>query len=507
MIESSIVGPTFRKSFLLIVLVELISFALFYLKDVADARLYFFIFLFCFLIILGLYQFKWLVFVAIAELVIGSKGHLFSIDINGFVVSIRLAIFISVMLSWLIMIDKKEFFRAIVVTFRQNKFLFWLAVVGTFSLVFAFLARTPVKNIFFDLNGWLFFAYLFPWSQALKTKGDLKDVLAVLFSAAMAVTAKTLIFLYVLSHKMPLAIDLYRWGRNTLWGEFTFVEGGLSRVFSQSQIYVVIIFLICASVFFLKIKISFKNKNTRFFAWLMIWFSSVIIVGLSRSFWLGLAAAIVIFIFSIRFFCHFSFKRQATVIFSMTVAIIIGYGLMNAIINFPFPKTDGFYDSTALIAKRFSEDEAIASRWSQLPELKKIIFQHPIIGSGWGKSITYFSSDPRVKTIINPTGKFTTFTFEWGYLDMIIKIGAVGLIVYVLLLCSILKRIKTLTKKNSGTEESALLAGLGFGVIIIAVVHFFSPYLNHPLGIGYVILTIVIIKIMNDDVTNAESRP
>lgn len=504
MTEISLFGPMLRKSFLLIILAELISFALLWLKDVIDLRLYFFIILFAFFLVLGFFKFKWLVLITVGELIIGSKGHLFAIDINGINISIRLALFIAVITTWFITTDRKKILDAIVDGFKQNKLLFWLAIVGAFAFVFAIIQRTPASDIFFDINGWLFFAYLFPWSCALKTIGDINDVLQIFFAGAIAITAKTLIFLYVFAHQMPLALVLYRWGRDTLWGEFTFIENGISRIFSQSQIYIVAIFLICAVLLFLKNKISFRDKQTRFLVLTLIWLAAVIIASLSRSFWVGLAAALVIFILSMNLLWQCTYKKQAGAILTFAVCALTGYGLVVAIINFPFPKTSGFFDPAAAIEKRFTQDEAVSSRWNQLPELKKMIFQHPLIGSGWGKSITYFSSDPRIKTEVNPTGRYTTYAFEWGYLDMLVKIGLIGVILYLLLIFSLLRNIVLQFKKNNSAEKSALLIGLGLGLIMFSIVHFFSPYLNHPLGIGYVVLLIVIVKIASNDAKNAK---
>ncbi|MBS4001152.1 MAG: hypothetical protein KGZ71_11795, partial [Desulfobulbaceae bacterium] len=42
--------------------------------------------------------------------------------------------------------------------------------------------------------------------------------------------------------------------------------------------------------------------------------------------------------------------------------------------------------------------------------------------------------------------------------------------------------------KKIKTDEKPLIFGLIFGLIALVITHFVSPYLNHPLGIGYLIL-------------------
>ena len=59
---------------------------------------------------------------------------------------------------------------------------------------------------------------------------------------------------------------------------------------------------------------------------------------------------------------------------------------------------------------------------------------------------------------------------------MILKFGLLGTLIYLILVFKILKK---LFKVN---------LGFALALIILLIVNIFSPYLNHPLGIGFVIL-------------------
>jgi O-antigen ligase len=144
---------------------------------------------------------------------------------------------------------------------------------------------------------------------------------------------------------------------------------------------------------------------------------------------------------------------------------------------------------------RFNLNEsAISSRGSQLMPLFKGIAAHPVVGSGWGTVETYVSSDPRVM-LQTVNGWYTTFTFEWGYLDIILKIGLFGLFAYLAFLFSTLKRLLKIAAEQKSAGESALLTGSFLGLIALMGVHMFTPYLNHPLGIGYILIVLIAIKI------------
>jgi O-antigen ligase len=128
-----------------------------------------------------------------------------------------------------------------------------------------------------------------------------------------------------------------------------------------------------------------------------------------------------------------------------------------------------------------------ASRWSLLPIMWSEIRQSPVWGYGLGKSLTYQTYDPRVLES-SSSGQYTTYVFEWGWLDIWLKFGILGVAVYVWLLFS-LGRDAVLLIKKQPLEGLLILSS----VLIIAIVHFFTPYLNHPLGFGYLGLLLVYI--------------
>jgi len=72
---------------------------------------------------------------------------------------------------------------------------------------------------------------------------------------------------------------------------------------------------------------------------------------------------------------------------------------------------------------------------------------------------------------------------------MILKFGLCGLAAYLFLLFKIisfsLKKIK---------NQDYLSVGLGFSLVFLALVHIFTPYLNHPLGIGFLLLSSCLIS-------------
>ena len=92
--------------FSLIILVELLSFTAYFLPQL---QIYLLITAFLAVFFLSLSSLESGLLVALAELVIGSKGHLFSASIFGVSVSLRLVIWLALMLASCIFIFRRGF--------------------------------------------------------------------------------------------------------------------------------------------------------------------------------------------------------------------------------------------------------------------------------------------------------------------------------------------------------------------------------------------------------------
>ena len=116
--------------------------------------------------------------------------------------------------------------------------------------------------------------------------------------------------------------------------------------------------------------------------------------------------------------------------------------------------------------------------------------------SGFGAEVTYRTSDPRILQS-SPEGFYTTYAFEWGWLDIWLKIGLIGVLIYLVLL----GQMTWLAFKNSlkpwqgaFRQKGILSAGLAVAIVVLVVTNAFTPYLNHPLGISFVIFSGAILE-------------
>jgi O-antigen ligase len=133
-----------------------------------------------------------------------------------------------------------------------------------------------------------------------------------------------------------------------------------------------------------------------------------------------------------------------------------------------------------LFARADLSEDAAQSRWQLLPKLWEKIQERPWRGHGFGATVMYTTKDPRI--VQKTGGSFTTYIFEWGWLDSWIKFGVLGIPV----LLGWLLWLGWRASRIFG-DQSQIQWGIYLSLLVFVVVHAFTPYLNHPLGIGFLL--------------------
>ena len=523
--------------------------------------------------VLALKKLRYGIYIAAAELIVGSYGYLFSLNfgMGNTLISIRMGIFAAVMFSWVVNVLKHGGFRDYwceLNAFEFFRYYLYLAAVLAWGFIWGIIRGNDFGNVFLDFNNWLFFLYLLPLLSIKKqadgsnrrpepenletcsfvddpnvmvqsarlnqreNKQELSRRLIVddfwhgfvqiVLAALCWLIIKTFILLYIFSHQFIWALpEVYQWIRDTRVGEITMISNNFYRIFLQSQIYALLAFFILLPISNFQFPIS--NKNSKFkiqnskFLFLLIGCLSAVIISFSRSFWLGLIGGLCVYFLYLIFYglriTDYGLRIKILIgqVFKLFGAVAISFSIIFLIVNLP-PKIAG-KNLSSLISKRTTEIEAAgSSRLNMLKPLGLAIIKHPLIGSGFGATATYQSADPRILTTTAvASGEYTTYAFEWAYLDLLLKIGLVGLAIYLLLIYKVLqalgKQIKNFEIKSLNFDSSFKLEvqnsdfkieskfrihtfkfGLMLAFISLLIVNIFTPYLNHPLGIGAVIL-------------------
>jgi len=508
-----------RTIFLFLLFFEIASFAG-YLNPVVNVLVFGLILFFC--LILSLKKLEYGVYFVLAELFIGSKGYLFYFNLADVSVSLRIGLFLIVMSVWLLRFLERPPLNPLLIKegkegwlkkffslpkdyllFRKSKFfkyyiLFFIFIL--WGLIWGVIRGNSFDNLFFDFNGWLYFALVLPFFDTIKSLKQIKNIFKILFASLLILGFKTIFIFWVFAHRLyTLMPSLYRWLSDNYIGEIGMLSNNFYRIFIQSQIYSLVGFFICILI----LMRIYANGKTNFFPQkrgliylLTILTSLTLLISFSRSYWVGLLVGIIVLFFGAKFVFPKLKHRVGKIILILLLIAILDIGLAFGLANFPKPSGE-MISLTSMVEKRITKKEpAGMSRLNLLGPLFKKIINHPIIGSGFGTTVTYRSLDPRQVSITNPEGWYTTYAFEWGYLDVWLKIGLVGLIAYLVLIWKILQRGWEITYNPQLTTYNLMSFGLVLGLVGILATNIFSPYLNHPLGIGYIILFNVTLEVL-----------
>lgn len=484
--DLNLFGRHFKLTFLIIVIVESLSLLSFVFLDLHIAL---FIVITCLVFLLSLYKLEIGFFILLTELIIGGKGYLFSIDIGEYTLSIRLAIFIVVMAAWAIYTLRMKSFP-----FLRSK-LFWplIGCIGVlaYSTLIGILLGNETKNIFLDINGFLYLGAAPLFLLMIKDWKMINKVLQAVFAGVLAISLKTLFVITYFSHETTenAIYTVYKWIRETGIGEITNVDFNFHRVFFQSDIFLLFI-LFLSITFLLLYKRSSLPKSSYAIIWISVILSStVLMASFSRSLWAATGVTFIIFIGYLIKRHRWNIVRIGKLLAAAIAILLFNVLLLTFLINISLPGSSGKTTSTfSLVTERVTsgtEEVAVASRMNLLKPLINKAFENPFFGSGFGTTVSYETKDPRA--IETTGGVYTTFAFEWGYVDFIVKFGILGTLIVGIFFMKIWMLGRE-AYKNLMTSRGIFINGLLFSLLALLLTHVTTPYLNHPLGIGYVLI-------------------
>lgn len=437
---------------------------------------------------ISLYKLEWGMMAIIAELLIGVQGHLFVLSVGGFSLPLRMIFFIVWLSLWLVHVffHERQRFRSV---FKK----FGLEMIALGALILYGAARGVLNgnnfgDIFFDANGWLYWLYLLPFMMSSIPFSKLWPLFA---AGVVWIVAKSMIVLYIFSHQFETVSQLlYFWLRDFRLAEIT-LFGSLWRVFSQNQVFI----LLGLSLAVMYLAYSSRLFSVKKEKWIVLGAASYLAAGtvmsFSRSFWLGAAAGAFFFLVSYAFFAKGAPRIPWAQAFpSAFLALLFGIAGLWALIYFPVPRV-GISDPSSLVTARLGSEEAANARLKLIGPLWKSVSDSLLWGKGFGTTVTYYTSDPRVVAqSAGGTGAYTTYAFEWGYLDIWLKVGLVGLALYLFVLFRFFQDIW----RRFVSAGDPFFAGLALSLLMLFALNTTTPFLNHPLGIGYVLVAMILAR-------------
>ncbi|MBI4433850.1 hypothetical protein HY632_03685 [Candidatus Uhrbacteria bacterium] len=438
------------------------------------------------LLVLGIaaaawHRLSWGVLIIFLELLWGSHGHLLHGTFGQVTFSLRMGTFLAVLsaLPWHLRApDARTTLWASVRAHPARL----PAVMFFVSLIVALLLGMlwhPWGDVYRDANAWAFLALAPAILLGTAHKQDRILLERVLLWGAGYLILRTFLILFIFTHDLNGAwLPLYRWIRDTRLGEITWFAGGFPRIFLPSM---ALLFPVAFLSGYRALHAAIMRSAIPY-AILSGSSVTVLVVSLSRSYWLAL---LILGAMGCGYGILMWRRTGITPVPAMRAAVLVGavvgsMGIAAILAWMPYPQRLSSSGLSATLAKRLltSQEPAIANRWQQLMPLRTAIARHAIFGNGFGATVTYTSKDPRTLAAF-PDGQYTTSAVEWGYLDDGLERGVVGVLTELWVVFAVV---------GMAFRAGGAPAALGCGLLGIAVVHVVSPYLNHPLGIGALLL-------------------
>lgn len=335
--------------------------------------------------------------------------------------------------------------------FRSN---FPLIAIFLFAAVAAvigyFISHNSLAAIRADLISYSFYLAIIPlgifWPKLWPKRAEIVELL---IGALAGVAAITLIIFLIFSWQIfPIHGELYKWWRDVIFGKITDTGTNFFRVTAATHLWFIITVLAAAAAW---IK---KNISNRVGAGLIIIFASPLLINFSRAYLLGVIAGLIIIFILTRT------RRAATIIGVIGIIFVAEFFALNLLVSRGQSLgLELFSARTRALADPASETST-RLRAEILPSVIAAVRAHPIIGSGLGTVITFWSPSAQ-KNI-------TTHSFDWGYLQTWMQLGIVGVATLIVLLLTLFWRGDVFIK----SATAALI-----------ITHVFGPTFFHPVGI------------------------
>jgi len=472
-------GKTFWWTLVALVGLDVISF--FTLHSTAETVLFFVLLILA--IGIGIKKPEWLFPIAMAELISTSNGHSLNIELGGISIGLRIALFTILMIVTGVRLLRTKH-NPIPVAYRLPTTL--LVLLLMYGVLRGLVSGYDLKILYLDANGYLAVGYIlaaFTWVQDSVSR---RRLLQFVGAGVTIVTFKTLLFFFAFGHLHPKTLaPLYTWIRDTRLGEITLQMGNVYRIFLQSQWFLVPAVFLTAGYMLLAEK---SRENGVRLAHLLVF--AAIVASLSRTFWLAIVCSVVLFIL------YVIWSRGWRVLISripdLALTKIGAIALLWVIVALPIFQVEGTTVFGSLLRSRATgtQDSALDSRRKLVGPLLASIGEEPLAGHGLGAQVVYETSDQRYIDSRGTTS-VSSYVFEWGWLDFLVKFGILGTGVLLYLFYTVGADLWQAANKHQA--QSWLFISLLLSFVALLVAHMFSPYLNHPIGWGTIAMMVALV--------------
>jgi len=308
-----------------------------------------------------------------------------------------------------------------------------------------------ISNIIADTIPYLFFSYYFPLKEIIARDTRFIDIIKNILIAALVGNFIVIIctFAGFTTGIFSLQDQYYHWYRDVAGGKITALPFYFFRLVLNEHLLIVPILL------WLMYEL-FKRKNVRLNFILGTITVLVLAINLTRIYYVALFVGILL-LFKMEYWKNW-FKYSIT----FALILITGFTTIHFVASRRVSLGWEIFGLRLQSITSPSIEESSLSRMLLLPKIKEKILSNPIVGTGLGDIVTVYS--PVFKKVV------TTPHFDWGYLEIWVEMGLIGLILWLMLILEVLKKVECQT--------------LPFAMIVgLMITNITSPALFHVFGV------------------------
>ena len=406
-----------------------------------------------------------LAYIIVIEMVLGGSGRLLTfgsfLTLKYTLFLVAMIYFFAITLTRNFKIDDRNMFYGPVLVFLSLLFL---------SIINGLFHGYPTSDILASSQGYLYLLMVFPFTLFINNVEKVKVVLRVMDRSAVVLALMSIvIFLFLIVSRSavysivnPILIKL-------AYG-FLDISPALPRVFFKASPFMALAFI---HELFNYVNIHDK-KAIRSIAKMV-----VLLLGCMTTMVMGIWIAVVV---GVIFCILFSTGKNKIDIFLIIL-------IVSAILLIPF--ADSIKN---VLLNRFSQtDSSLIIKLDQLYTMLNIWVYNFFFGAGYGIKII-FNSEIATREMIK---------FELFWVELLVCMGITGFISYVYMITKIIfngLKAARLTTESDSIQIKAMITG----VIMLCVISSVNPFLNNPIGIGYVIIVMCSVNVYYKTLNNTK---
>lgn len=390
-----------------------------------------------------------LAYIIVIEMVLGGSGRLVTLGsfltLKYFLFLVAMIYFAAITLTRNFAIDDRNIFYGPVLVFLS---------LLSLSITNGLFHGYPVSDIISSSQGYFYLFMVFPFTLFINKVEKVEEVLRVIEISSLVLSALSILIFLLLIVSPTVVYSIVNPILLNLTYGFLDISTVLPRVFFKTSPFMALAF-----IHELFNYVNIHNKNDIRSIVKMVVLLLGCITTMVMGIWLAVGVGVI--------FCIlFSTGKKKTDIFLIILIVA-------AILLIPFAGS-----IKNILLNRFSStDSSFIIKLDQLFTMLNIWVHNFFFGTGYGVKIT-FNSEVASREMIK---------FELFWVELLVCMGITGFISYVyMIIKTIFNGLKA--AKLSTKSHSIQLKAMITGVIMLCVISSVNPFLNNPIGIGYLII-------------------